>query len=258
VCLLVLAWQTHPRYRLIVAANRDEHHERPAAALSLWPAPDAGIAGGRDLRAGGTWLAAGPAGRCGAVTNYREPPVPRPEAPSRGGLIPGYLRSRMGPGEYLAALAPGAGAYGGFNLLLADARSLWHASNRKPAPFTQPLPPGVYGQSNGLLDAPWPKLRRVREGFRRILDEADPDPEALLELLADRTQAASPADLPATGVDPAWEQTLSSPFVVHPAYGTRSSTVLRIPAAGSPIQIIERSFNPQGQPTGTTVLDVPR
>ena len=56
MCLLVIAWQVHPRYRLVVAANRDEFHERPTAAMAKWPAPDDIIAG-RDLRAGGTWLA---------------------------------------------------------------------------------------------------------------------------------------------------------------------------------------------------------
>ena len=48
MCLLVLAWQVHPRYRLIVAANRDEFHERPTAAMAKWAPPD-DIVAGRDL-----------------------------------------------------------------------------------------------------------------------------------------------------------------------------------------------------------------
>jgi len=55
VCLLVLAWNAHPRYRLVLAANRDEYHERPADPLARWPAPNDLLAG-RDQRAGGTWL----------------------------------------------------------------------------------------------------------------------------------------------------------------------------------------------------------
>ena len=70
MCLLVLAWQVHPRYRLVVAANRDEFHERPAAALAKWPQPP-GILGGRDLRAGGAWLALDRERRFGVVTNFR-------------------------------------------------------------------------------------------------------------------------------------------------------------------------------------------
>ena len=54
MCLLVLAWNAHPRYRLVLAANRDEYHERPADPLARWPAPD--MLAGRDQKAGGTWL----------------------------------------------------------------------------------------------------------------------------------------------------------------------------------------------------------
>ena len=71
MCLLVLAWRVHPRYPLVLAANRDEFHERPAAALARWPGPD-DILAGRDLRANGTWLALDRARRLGVVTNFRE------------------------------------------------------------------------------------------------------------------------------------------------------------------------------------------
>ena len=71
MCLLVLAWRSHPRYRLVVAANRDEFHARPAAALAPWDDPP-GIVGGRDLTAGGTWFAIDGGRRCGIVKNFRE------------------------------------------------------------------------------------------------------------------------------------------------------------------------------------------
>src|SRR5258708_34100735 len=163
MCLLVLAWQVHPRYRLIVAANRDEFHERPTAAMAQWPAPDDIIAG-RDLRAGGTWLAMDRARRFGVVTNFRDLQPPAPGAPSRGNLIPDYLRNAAGAERYLKELQPTAGAYSGFNLLLTDRDSLWYASNR-PEQFPSPLPPGTTGLSNEFLDTPWPKLQRVRLRF---------------------------------------------------------------------------------------------
>src|SRR5262245_9464770 len=104
MCLLILAWQVHPLHRLIVAANRDEYHERPTAPLSVWPPPDEGIVGGRDLRAGGTWMAAAGSARFGAVTNFREPARPRPGAPSRGDLVPAFLRQAVPPGAYLGSI----------------------------------------------------------------------------------------------------------------------------------------------------------
>jgi uncharacterized protein with NRDE domain len=251
VCLLVLAWQAHPRYSLVVAANRDEFHERPAAPLAAWPPPDE-IVGGRDLRAHGTWLALGARRRFGAVTNYREPQRARAGAPSRGELIPLYLRSSLDPGRYLAELAPTAGGYAGFNLLLADGRSLWYASNRSE-PFARELAPGVYGLSNGLLDTPWPKLLRARKDLESWLGDTAPEPAGLFALLADRTPAARREDLPLTGVDPAWEQVLSAAFVVHPDYGTRCSSVVLLGSRGS-LYIAERRFDERGVQTGESEL----
>lgn len=167
MCLLVLAWAAHPRYRLIVAANRDEYHERPAAPLAKWPeAPH--ILAGRDLRAAGTWLGLDPARRFGVVTNFRELQLPQPAAPSRGGLIPHYLAGPLGARQFFAQLEPAAAEYSGFNLLLNDAGSLWYGSNRA-RPFARELPPGVYGLSNELLDTPWPKLVRVKTRFQQWL-----------------------------------------------------------------------------------------
>ena len=87
MCLLVLAWKLHPRYRMILAGNRDEFHDRAAAPLSWW-SDDARILAGRDLKAGGTWLGVARSGRFGIVTNYRDLQAPVEGAPSRGNLVP--------------------------------------------------------------------------------------------------------------------------------------------------------------------------
>jgi uncharacterized protein with NRDE domain len=247
MCLLVLAWHSHPRYRLVVAANRDEFHARPAAPLALWPAP-ADILAGRDLRAGGTWLALDRQRRFGVVTNFRELQAARAGAPSRGGLIPDYLHGASGAGGFLSALAPRAAEYSGFNLLLSDGAALWYGSNRA-TPLARALAPGVYGLANELLDTPWPKLTRVRAGFERWLCTPEADPAALFVLLADRTPALSGA-APATGGLPAhWARALSAPFVQHPEYGTRCSTVLLLGLEGQ-VQLSERRFDAQGELMG--------
>jgi uncharacterized protein with NRDE domain len=250
VCLLVLAWRVHPRYRLVVAANRDEFHERPAAALGKWPAP-AEILAGRDLRAGGTWLALDRARRFGVVTNFRDLQPPRAGAPSRGELIPRFLAAAASPAEFFAALAPRAPAYSGFNLLLADGDSLWYGSNRAQ-PFARALPPGVYGLSNEFLDTPWPKLQRVRRGFEAWLRQPEGGaPVELFGLLADRTRVADDALLPHTGVTREWERVLSAPFVANPDYGTRSSTVLLLEPDGA-LYLAERRFDAGGAASGET------
>jgi uncharacterized protein with NRDE domain len=272
MCLLVLAWQAHTRYRLVVAANRDEYHERPAAPLAKWPAP-AELLAGRDLRAQGTWLGIDRERRFGVVTNFRELQRPRAGTPSRGELVPLYLGARPdespreiapietderatpdktrafagtpGAPEFFAALGERAHEYSGFNLLLTDDASLWYGSNRA-TPFARELSRGVYGLSNELLDTPWPKLQRVRAGFEAWLRTPQSEgTEELFALLADRT--------PALPHETEWQRALSAPFVLHPEYGTRCSTVLLLAADGA-FDLIERRFDAHGNVAGETAF----
>ena len=253
MCLLVLAWRAHPRYRLVVAANRDEFHARAAAPLARWPAP-ADILAGRDLRARGTWLGVDRARRFGVVTNYRELQPPRAGAPSRGDLIPAYLSARSGhspasPAEFLAGLEARAGDHSGFNLLLADTDSLWYGTNRT-TPFARSLPPAVYGLANESLDTPWPKLERVRAGFERWLRQGTAASAAeLFGLLADHTPAQESAGTHTGALPRGWAQALSAPFVLHPEYGTRCSTVLLLEGDGR-LQLAERRFDAAGEVSG--------
>jgi uncharacterized protein with NRDE domain len=250
MCLLVLAWQAHPRYRLVVAANRDEFHERPTAPLARWPAPEK-ILAGRDLRANGTWLGLDRRRHFGVITNFRELQRPRPDAPSRGALIPHYLQGDEGAAMYLGRLATEAPRYSGFNLLLTDGDSLWYASNRAEG-FARPLPPGVYSLSNQFLDTPWPKLRRVRQRFDAWLsDPVNASASGLFSLLDDRKTATPDEKLPQTGIAPEWERVLSAPFVLNPDYGTRCSTVLLLEPSGA-AYLAERRFDPTGAQTGET------
>ncbi|MEJ0007944.1 MAG: NRDE family protein [Steroidobacteraceae bacterium] len=256
MCLLVLAWRAHPRYRLIVAANRDEYHARPTAPMAVWAdAPD--ILAGRDLSAGGTWLAVDRHRRFGIITNFRDVQARRPDAPSRGGLIPDWLRQGVAPATFLGQIEPLAPHYAGFNLLLNDAENLYYASNRAPR-FLTALQPGVYGLSNLLLDTPWPKLTRVREQFTAwlaqlpaaanaaLLQGAD---EALFAMLADRTRSLPEARAGARPLPAEWVEVLSSPFVVHPLFGTRCSTLAMIGYDGS-LSVQERRFDATGAMTG--------
>jgi uncharacterized protein with NRDE domain len=256
MCLLMLAWQAHPRYRLVVAANRDEYHARAAAPLGKWASPES-ILAGRDLKAQGTWLGVDRHRRFGVVTNFRELQRPRPDAPSRGELIPHYLGGTAGAEQFLGALAPGGEEYSGFNLLLTDEHSLWYGSNRA-TPFARPLGAGVYGLSNELLDTPWPKVTRVRAGFNAWLAAHPAAPiEDLFALLADRTQAPD-ASLPADAhLTLEWRRALSSPFVLHPDYGTRCSTVLLQEPLGR-LHVIERRFDARGETTGQTEFELNR
>src|SRR5688572_23601417 len=248
MCLLVLAWKHHPRYRLILAGNRDEFHERPAAPLGWWQ-DDPRILAGRDLKAGGTWLGVARSGRFAVVTNYRDLQAPVEGAPSRGGLVPRFLTGATSPKEFLDDLRGAAGRYSGFNLLVGGSRALYYFSNRGPKNPTA-LAPGIYGLSNHLLDTPWPKLTRTRARFATALANPELMLEELFAVLADRTPA--PAEgLPTTGLPSDWERVVSAPFIINERYGTRCSSVLLVERTGRTI-LQERRFDPAGIQSGNS------
>lgn len=251
MCLIVLAWKSHPRWRLLLAANRDEFHARPAAPLAHWPDEAAGLAGGRDLRSGGTWLAVDAGRRLAAVTNMRDPHAAQ-GGPSRGGLPLSFLRGTADVPAFVAAQSRAGAAFAPFNLLVADAGACGFAGNHPPASAV--LAPGIHGISNGAPDAPWPKVRRLEAALRQWLSGPTDDPSPLWHALADETIAADAA-LPDTGVGLELERRLSPVFVRDARYGTRAGTLVAIGHDGRG-WIAERRFGPDGIPLGETRLPI--
>ena len=248
MCLALVALDAHPKYRCVIAANRDEFHARASETAHWW---DDRILAGRDLVAGGTWFGLTRAGRWALITNFREG-IPRdPYAPSRGDLVIRMLRDAASPLRSGAAILPDAGRYHGFILIVGDGLDAAFASNRASGALA--LGAGVHGLSNHLLDTPWPKLLRSKSRLSAWLDNDDPPIDAAFALLADR-EPASDDVLPATGVSPQWERLLSSPFIVSADYGTRSSTLLLIARDGN-VRFVERSFDAAGHATAEAAFD---
>ncbi len=242
MCLILFAYRVHPRYELVLAANRDEFYHRPTAPMAFWQdAPE--LLAGRDLQAGGTWLGLNRKGRFAAVTNYRDPRSARTSAVSRGLLISDFLQTPLSAWDYLAQLASRSDEYSGFNLLLWDLGNLYYYANQNGSP--QQLEPGLYGLSNHLLDTPWPKVEKGRQGLARLLKEPNGlEPEDLLNLLEDRI-LASDAELPVTGMGLEWERLLSPMFIESSEYGTRCSTVLLI-EQDEAVRVLEKTWDDGG------------
>jgi uncharacterized protein with NRDE domain len=240
MCTLLLAYEVHPRYRLVLAANRDEYYDRPTAPAAFWQeAPH--LFAGRDLVHGGTWLGMTTAGRISALTNYREPKAAdaAEHGPSRGQLVSGFLKEQAAAEDYLEWLRGKGEPYHGFNLVVGDRDGLYYYSNRNCGLLR--LTPGIYGLSNHLLDTPWPKVARGKQALARVLEGADFSSEDLFGILADRTRAPD-EQLPDTGVGLELERLLSSIFIESERYGTRSSSVLLVDRHGR-ASFTERSFD---------------
>ncbi len=206
---------------------------------------------GRDLRSGGSWMGLAGNGRAAVVTNVRDP-LATTAGPSRGQLIADFLAGTATASGYMQALADRASAFAPFNLVVADAESCHYLGNHPAA--AQSLAPGIHGMSNGALDAPWPKTRRLTARLEHWLQQEATDLEATWQALADETHPAD-AELPDTGIPLDLERRLSSAFIRGDAYGTRASTVVAIDHAGSGF-IHERRFGPNGVAAGETRLEI--
>lgn len=227
MCVVALAWAAHPRWRLVVAGNRDEFHARAALPLDRWDdAPH--VIAGRDVVSGGGWIGVSDAGRFAVVTNVAG--HPRGEAsPSRGALVADFLRDGSVPGD--DALP----AFGGFSLMTIGPDAAFRTN--QPRAEHRPLAPGLHGISNGPLDPPSPRTRTLTAALDAWLT-ADRPMAALLDLLGDEEPAV-------TGERPV--------FIRDPVYGTRCSTVITVDRDGAGT-IIERRFGPSGGPDGETKL----
>ena len=264
MCLILFAWNSHPDYSLVVAANRDEFYERDTEGVAYWPEHPHVLAG-RDradvLGSPGTWLGFTKTGKFAALTNVRAPSEKNPDARTRGELSLMYLTGKTRPADFVQENTKRFGLYNGFNMLMADlsdpanAEMHW-VSNRmlmgqniRPRKIYPPAPltPGVYGLSNAMLDTPWPKVNHRVAAFAQVLamDHGQlKSADQYLKVLAD-THHASDHELPNTGVSKEWEKALSPAFIKTPSYGTRSSTVLRVRKDGH-YEMVERRFDANG------------
>lgn len=248
MCLVILAYQRHPHYPLLLAANRDEFHARPTAPAGFW-ADQPQLLAGRDLEAGGTWMGLARDGRFAAITNFRDPARSRPGQRSRGELPLRYLLGDTAPQDCLTAISASDGDYAGFNLLLGDSRSLWYYSNCLPVEERRPrqLTAGVYGLSNAHLDTPWPKVITGKSRMRALLGGRI-DHDRLGETVSDPA-LADETELHPQGLSEEMDRLLSAQFIVTPQYGTRTTTTLWISDSGI-ASWRERSFDAAGLSAG--------
>jgi len=233
----------HPTYRLIIAANRDEFYGRPTAPAQFWD-DEPGILAGRDLLKRGTWMGVTTTGRFAALTNVRNPQEDASGKRSRGELVAEFLKGDASPERYMERAAKTRDDYPGYNLIVGDRDELYYYSNAGDAP--KRLEPGVYGVSNHLLNTPWPKVKRGREGLADILKGNDEQLSARLFELLRQAEPAPDEQLPQTGVSLEWERLLSPIFVrsVAYAYGTRTSTVVLM--SDTEIRFAEKSLPEEG------------
>ena len=239
MCLVLIALGVVPHTPLLLLGNRDEFHGRASAPAQPW-VEDARVAGGRDLVAGGSWLAARSNGGFATVTNVRSG-VPATAPKSRGALVRDFVLGAVDAAPYLRDVHADIDEYGAFNLIVGDGTGVRLLSSTGGDAVT--LHAGIHVVSNGAPGVHWPKTQRLLAGFHAWL-AAGGDDAAALDLLHDEAQPRDTA-LPDTGVGIELERILAPVFIRGDRYGTRASSLLLQRDDGS-VLLRERRFGPHG------------
>ncbi len=242
MCLILFALNTHPKYKLILAANRDEFFSRKTQFADFWD-EDKNILAGRDVVSGGSWLGVTSSGRFIAITNYRNPEMDIHNPQSRGALSREFLSDAQSTSEFIARIAFTRHQFNGYNLLLCDNGfgSLTHYSNITNVSTT--IKQGIHGLSNSLLDSPWPKVELGKIMLADAISATNINPNDLISLLKNYDTAPDHL-LPKTGISTDLEKKLSPVFISMKGYGTRCSTALLVDKKNE-VSFLEVSYNEQ-------------
>jgi len=251
VCTLAIYFQTSAAFPVVVAANRDEFYERPAAPPTQL-VDEPWIVAGYDVRAGGTWLGVNACNLVAGVLNRRSSTAPDLSRRSRGLLCLEALHERSVNAARALVQHQAGRLYNPFNLLIAAPDAACVIGNVSGAMLETPLEPGLHLLTNLELNDPeCPRIAKSYGLFEEAQgnlseDSVDPFLTRLRSILSDHSTPLDPrAPLPPNNL------------CVHTDYfGTRSSTVLMYSARAQRF----RMWHAPGPPCQTEYaeVDLPR
>ncbi len=229
MCLLVVAWQCAEQWPMVMGANRDEWLDRPATAITVLSDRQPRMLGGRDHRAGGSWLTINEHAVVCGLTNRPLPDGPDPRRQSRGRLplVAAACRTAEEAADLLSEEA-GTNRYNPAWMLVGDRQSL-HYVEVGPERSTGPrrLDPGIHVLENAGLGVRSVKVDHVESELELASREVSIW-NALPAILGDHTVPAPP---PGGHRFPDGRDRLEATLAacVHAdGYGTRSSTMVRV------------------------------
>lgn len=224
--VIILRRPDHPRWPLLLAANRDELATRPAKPPGRhWP-ERAEVVAGLDVEAGGSWLGINDFGVVAAVLNRHGTLGPEAGKRSRGELVLEALdhADAEAAAGALAHLDPEA--YRPFNLVVADAaEAFWirHAGDGMVRSVA--LDPGfAMLTSREINDPASPRIRRYLPLFRQAehpVPEADDWSSWQLLLAAAATETGDPRDAMCIRTEGPYG-TVSSSLIALPPHSTEA------------------------------------
>jgi len=232
MCLLAVFFHAHPEAPVVIAANRDERYARAAEAMQVLRASAPRIHGGRDVLAGGTWLAVNEHGVYAGVTNRPAPTGRDPSRRSRGELpltLADHTRARDAVVAFQKTIR--GSEYNPCWLLVGDRDALFYVViGSHETPEIEELSPGVHVLENRPLDPVSAKAEMIRRALLPARVWLGPT------LLSELHGVLRSHDVPATDRQEEGDaDTSARPVQVHAAcvhttdYGTRSATLIIVP-----------------------------
>lgn len=246
MCILFIALKQHPKYPVIICANRDEFHNRPTQSMHLWHKEQ--LLAGKDLQAGGTWLGLTESQHFSALTNFRQPDLIDATKTSRGDLVVQTLSKENIQSNHEKIenhLNKNSDVYNGFNLIYGSLEKLrcFDSVNKT----TKNMEDGVFSICNGALEDNWPKMTLGEQQLKQLIDDGSQniDHHSLIKMMKNDLKATEQA-MPKTGLTLDREKLLSSIFIESPDYGTRSTVIITKDIDGL-IEITETTYLPSGE-----------
>jgi uncharacterized protein with NRDE domain len=222
MCTLAVFVRQLPGLPLVIAANRDEFLDRAATSPELLTATPR-IVGGRDLQAGGTWLAISEHGTVAGLLNRRTEALPLANKRSRGELPMLALAAGSAAGAAAIVQALDGDTYNAFNLLIADRDEAWVAQNHADGIRLTPLDDGLHLVSN--LDVDDPTCPKIAHSHTRFAAAGAAFADDRDELRLRQALHAIVADHTLT-LDPRLPDALGAICVHAGRFGTRCSSLL--------------------------------
>lgn len=172
MCTLALYFRMVDRYPVIVAANRDEHYDRPSAPPVLW-STEPSILAGKDLLAGGTWLGVNEHGLLVGILNRRANSEADPFSRTRSrGLLCLDLLKLKSAADAHAFVIRHTEPYQPFTIVFVDQNEAWIAYNVQRRIQTHRLEEGLHVYSSAAeLSVRSEKIDRAHVQFARVFEE---------------------------------------------------------------------------------------
>lgn len=244
MCLLICDFAPQERTAVLFGANRDERLDRATAPFGVLLDEPVRVLGGRDLVAGGTWLAVSELGVVAGLTNRPSPAGPDPARASRGEL-PLLAASQRDARAAVDALRERVvpGAFNPAWLLVGDRDSLHYVEvDDERGAVVEELPPGRYVLENRPLGEQSTKVDRVRALLPARRAEVR---NAMTSILADHV-------VPPVGATSDERRGALAACVHTDAYGTRSSMVVEVARS---LDELPRVYVAEGPPCEVPYVD---